>query len=98
MTVAEQAVRHFQLPSQRALQAPVETRVRQRLAECSYSYYLRDVTVDFGSGVLTLRGRVPTFYMKQIAQSLLGDIDGVSGINNRLDVVSASGLSSVRPK
>jgi hypothetical protein len=46
------------------------------------------------NGVLLLRGRVPTFYLKQMLQSWLKDLDGVSRIDNQVDVVSATGLSS----
>ncbi len=44
--------------------------------------------------MLRLRGRVPTYYMKQLLQSRLTDIDGVDWIDNEVDVVSSVGLSS----
>jgi hypothetical protein len=47
-------------------------------------------------GVLTIRGTVPTFYLKQVLQSLLQNLDGIRWIDNQVDVVSAAGLSSVR--
>ena len=84
------------IPNASRSQPAVETQSKQKLSECPYSYYFQDVTIYCVSGVLTLRGRVPTFYMKQIAQSLVGAIEGVSRIDNCLDVVNATGLSSVR--
>ena len=56
----------------------------------------RYVSLHHADGVLTIRGRLPSFYMKQILQTLLRDLDGVKRINNQTDVVSATGLSSVR--
>jgi len=41
-----------------------------------------------------LRGRVPSFYLKQILQTWLRRLDGVEQIDNQVDVVSATGLSS----
>ena len=46
--------------------------------------------------VLTVRGRVPTFYLKQMLQTMLMNLRGVSRIDNQVDVVSSHGLSSVR--
>lgn len=68
---------------------------RERLSGTSYQF-LRFVDCCFQNGVLTLRGRVPSFYLKQMAQSLLANIEGVDRIDNRVDVVSPCGLSSVR--
>jgi hypothetical protein len=45
-------------------------------------------------GGLVVVGTVPTFYLKQLLQSLLKDIEGVQRIVNRVDVVSSAGLSS----
>jgi len=56
----------------------------------------RNVDVDYESGVLVVSGAVPSFYLKQVLQSLLRNIDGVHRVENRVDVVSSEGLSSVR--
>lgn len=80
-------------------QACIGTTVAERLSkECPYRYYFKDIDVDFRGGVLILHGRVPTFYMKQILQTRLRDIDGVARIDNQVDVVSSNGLSSIRPR
>ena len=77
------------------LPAPIEERARQCLTEnCPYAFYFKCVTLQFKNGVLTVRGRVPTFYLKQIVQTRLRDLDGVKQIDNQVDVVSATGLSS----
>jgi hypothetical protein len=46
--------------------------------------------------VLTVRGVVPSFYLKQLLQTVLRDVDGVRMIDDRVDVVACDGLSSVR--
>ena len=74
---------------------PIEDRARQQLLEnCPYAFYLHCLSLQFENGVLTVRGRVPTFYLKQIIQSRLQNLDGVNQIDNLVDVVSATGLSS----
>ena len=50
---------------------------------------LRNVSCDFHDGVLTLRGRVPSYHLKQLAQSLLCELDGILEFNNQLEVVPA---------
>jgi hypothetical protein len=49
---------------------------------------LRDIVCELREGVLTLRGRVPSYYLKQLAQALLQDLADVSGVDNQLDVVA----------
>ena len=76
----------------------VEELARQLLDnDCPYSFYFREIDIDFTDGVLMLRGRVPSFYLKQVLQAWLSSIEGVSRIDNQVDVTSATGLSSVRP-
>lgn len=75
----------------------IEELARRRMAENrSYASCFRDITLHHEDGVLTMRGHLPSFYMKQVLQTLLRDIDGVEQIDNQTDVVSATGLSSVR--
>jgi len=77
----------------------VELLARRWLAEkCTYAFCFNQVTFSYAQGVLTLEGRLKSFYLKQMLQTLLRDLDGVTRIVNRVDVVSATGLSSVRPK
>ena len=76
----------------------VEQCVRERLTNCPYRFYFNRITWSFDKGGLTLNGCVPTFYMKQMLQTLLRDIKHVRRIFNEVDVASANGLSSERPK
>ena len=50
---------------------------------------------ECSENVLVIRGRVPTFYLKQLLQDALKQLEGVRRIDNRVDVVTAEGLSSV---
>jgi hypothetical protein len=45
--------------------------------------------------VLVVRGAVPSFYLKQVLQSVLKCLEGVRRIDNQVVVVSCDGLSSV---
>jgi hypothetical protein len=47
---------------------------------------LRQASCEYRAGVLTLRGRVPTFYCKQVAQSLLVRSLAGTAIDNQLAV------------
>ena len=68
--------------------AAVEADARLRLRRSGYSQ-LGVVSCEFHEGVLTLRGRVSTFYLKQVAQTVIRNLDGVGEINNRLEVAPA---------
>jgi hypothetical protein len=46
--------------------------------------------------VLTVRGRVPSFYLRRLLKKVLLRVHGVQSIDNQVDVVCCDGLSSVR--
>jgi osmotically-inducible protein OsmY len=60
-----------------------------RLRKSDY-HELHLISCAFHEGVLTLRGRVSTFYLKQVAQTLIASLEGVERINNRLEVAARS--------
>jgi osmotically-inducible protein OsmY len=64
----------------------VQAEAHSRLRNSGY-HALRLVSCDFHEGVLTLRGQVPSFYLKQVAQELIRRLDGAEEINNRLEVI-----------
>jgi hypothetical protein len=77
----------------------VELLARRMLAEkCTFAFCFNQVTFSYSQGILTLEGRLPSFYLKQVLQTVLRDLDGVTRIDNQVDVVSSTSLSSVRPK
>ena len=49
---------------------------------------LKNVTCDYCEGVLTLRGCLPTYYLKQIAQTAVARVAGGVRIVNEIEVVS----------
>jgi osmotically-inducible protein OsmY len=54
--------------------------------------------MEYSRGVLTLHGRVPTSALSSALESLLASVEGVGGIDNQVDVISPTGLSSVHVK
>jgi hypothetical protein len=54
-----------------------------------------DFYYECRDGALMVRGAVPSFYLKQVLQTVLMGLEGVALINNQVNVVSSEGLSSV---
>jgi hypothetical protein len=50
---------------------------------------LKNVTCDYHEGVLTLRGCLPSYYLKQVAQTAVARVAGVERIVNEIEVISA---------
>jgi hypothetical protein len=66
----------------------LETLVRADLRQASYSKLGR-VTCTLRDGVLTLNGRVSSYYLKQIAQRIVLDrLEGRATVANKLEVES----------
>lgn len=51
---------------------------------------LKNVRCECCEGVLTLRGCLPTYYLKQMAQAVVGRIEGVQRIVNEIEVVAGT--------
>jgi hypothetical protein len=74
-------------------------RARQQLArECPSAYYFKDIDLELRHGVLTVRGKVPTYTLRSLLETILADVEGVEQIDNQVGVVSSTGLSSVCSK
>jgi osmotically-inducible protein OsmY len=52
---------------------------------------LRDIGCTCRAGVVTLRGCLPTYYLKQIAQHVVAELEDVCGIINHIEVLASSG-------
>ena len=65
----------------------VQAEAESRLRNSGY-HELHLVSCDFYEGVVTLRGRVPSFYLKQVAQEVILRLDGAEEVNNRLEVAA----------
>jgi osmotically-inducible protein OsmY len=50
---------------------------------------LKNVSCEYREGVLTLRGSLPSYYLKQMAQTAVARLDGVQRIVNEIEVNSA---------
>jgi len=55
---------------------------------------LKNISCVFEVGILTLRGCLPSYYLKQIAQETLAPLEGLAQIDNQIAVV-ASGPRAV---
>ncbi len=64
----------------------VTTRAKARLLQRSQLRNQR-IWCDFECGRLYLRGQVPTYYLKQMAQEAVVDLDGVLHIVNEIEVI-----------
>jgi hypothetical protein len=66
----------------------VEQVARERLSQdWSYATNFERISLHYEDGILTLHGRLPSFYLKQVLQTRLRGIDGVERIDNRVDVL-----------
>lgn len=57
---------------------------------CNSYLALQRVSCDFHEGVLVLRGRVPTYYLKQMALAAVTGVTGIGRVVDHIDVGSAS--------
>ena len=66
-----------------------ESVCRQAMAILGKSPYLplRTLRCNYEAGQLTLRGEVPTYYLKQLAQSAISDIECPNGFSNLIHVL-----------
>lgn len=62
-------------------------RVWQALHTSGYMQFSR-LQVYFEHGRITLQGRLPTYYLKQVAQTAILSVDGVRDIDNDVKVIS----------
>ncbi len=59
--------------------------VRARLHQCGY-LALREIAIDTTGREVVLRGRVSSFYLKQVAQAQAGAVEGVRLVVNQIEV------------
>jgi osmotically-inducible protein OsmY len=65
----------------------VEQVVRRRLSTApTYAFTFERIDIDFADGTLTLRGQLPSFYLKQLLQAQLRDVEGVDQVSNQVQV------------
>jgi hypothetical protein len=54
---------------------------------------LKNVSCELRDAVLVLRGCLPSYYLKQIAQEAVAALEGVERIDNQIQVVTPAGPS-----
>ncbi len=59
--------------------------VESRLSRSGY-LALRDLDCEVVGGMVLLRGRVPSYYLKQLAQTVVGEVQGIGGVFNMIEV------------
>lgn len=59
---------------------------RDRLGRTAYPA-IRNVLCEYANGVLVLRGRLPNFFHKQVAQEAVLGIPGVDRVENQTEVL-----------
>jgi hypothetical protein len=62
----------------------------ERCLRCNSYLALKNVSCEYHEGVLTLRGCLPSYYLKQIAQTAVLRVAGVERINNEIEVIATS--------
>ena len=72
----------------------VHVHIQEQIGSCSYAFHFNKVTWHYSDGALTLRGRVSSFHLKQMLQTILRDVTHVQRLVNKVDVVCATGSSS----
>lgn len=76
------------LPPRPVRSSGVVEGAENRLRSNSY-LALKNVSCEYREGVLTLRGCVPSYYLKQMAQTAVARLDGVDRIINEIVVIAA---------
>ncbi|NOY42997.1 MAG: BON domain-containing protein [Planctomycetes bacterium] len=61
-----------------------------------FRYHSNSIAIESQDGRLVITGRLPSFYLKQVLQTVLRALPEVQQIDNRIDVVSCHGLSSTQ--
>ncbi len=74
----------------------LEARMIELAERCLHSnpcLAMKNVSCDYHDGVLVLRGCLPTYYLKQLAQQVVVDLEGVERIDNQVEIVTPALLS-----
>lgn len=70
--------------------AGLSLEVERRLRGSGY-LALRGVSYEVRAGVVRLRGCLPTYYLKQVAQAIVSEIDDVHQVINQIEIVAPAG-------
>lgn len=81
--------REAERTDQTATQPPVDQTALWRLHHHSNAA-LHRISCELHDGALVLRGRLASYYLKQLAQAIVLGVEGVKRIENRIEVVRAT--------
>lgn len=76
----------FNDPSRNGNDKTTLDRVQEALHDCGYDQ-LRRIRTYCNHGRIVLQGRVATYYLKQVAQEVVLNVQGVRDVDNDLQVV-----------
>jgi hypothetical protein len=62
----------------------------RQLRSCGYRH-LSWLRCEVADGVVVLSGRLPSFYLKQVAQTVVQKLDALKGLKNHIQVCELSG-------
>ena len=68
------------------VEIPISELARQKLRQHP-NRALKKISCEFKDGVLILRGRLPSFYLKQVTQEIVVRLDGIERIDNQIEVI-----------
>ena len=66
----------------------IEEEAEDRLRRSGY-LALRDISCEVREGIARLRGRLPTHYVKQVAQAIVAKVEGVVVVMNQIEVTAS---------
>ena len=66
--------------------ASIAEQAERRLRESPY-FFLRRIRCHFEAGVLTLRGTVPLWQLRQFAEAIVARVEGVRRVDNQVEVL-----------
>jgi hypothetical protein len=79
-------------PSEAAVRAS-RTEMAERCLRCNSYLALKNISCDYLDGVLILRGCLPTYHLKQVAQEAVARLEEVERIDNQIVVVAPADRS-----
>jgi osmotically-inducible protein OsmY len=80
--------------SGRIRRSTIEETAEDRLRRSGY-LALRDIACAVREGVACLQGRLPTYYLKQVAQAIVAEVDGVIVVSNQIEVLPSAQASPI---
>jgi osmotically-inducible protein OsmY len=75
----------MQIPTVADAHNGIAVAAKEQLRQSSYSS-LRDISCECDDGVLILRGQVPNFFQKHLAQESVRHLKGVAQVVNQIEV------------